>query len=441
MERLLAPLVEGVWWQGLDAIKITGSNGKGTVAMLTEAILRQLGLVTGLYTSPHLRRFGERFRIFGRPAEAFRLTAAMDRLRPRLHALGDEGDSPLAFEGMTVLALELFERLRVEAAVLEAGIGGRHDATRLVPGRIAVLVSVDLEHTELLGASEEEIALDKADLSEDGGVLIVGRLEPGLVRQVRRRVEARGVEVVELGRVASWGRPRPFDGGVELDLEIDGMALEGLRLGLHGEHHAESAALAAVTAWRWLRGRKQHPASSARGPAAAPENGSGIDSGAFDKAARTAFSKCELEGRFERISANPEVWIDIGHTTAAARFTARAAEERFAGRPVFLVLGISQDREPSRIVPPLVAVADHVIVTRALHRGGEPERVVDAIAQCSRSSPARIETVLPLDAAVERALRRAQKEGAVVLVAGGLFLAIEAAEIVAGRDPRELRFY
>ncbi|NCF28208.1 MAG: bifunctional folylpolyglutamate synthase/dihydrofolate synthase, partial [Gammaproteobacteria bacterium] len=150
----------------LPVVHIAGSKGKGSTALYLEAILHSAGLTTGTFTSPHLQRWTERYRVDGREITAEEFAALFARLQP--HVLGllhqDEASAPSFFDVLTAAALLLFADQGVDCAIIEAGIGGRLDATNVVQPMLSCITSVELEHTDKLGASIAAIAGEKAGI-------------------------------------------------------------------------------------------------------------------------------------------------------------------------------------------------------------------------------------------------------------------------------------
>ncbi len=235
VQALLADLSTSAWWRDLDALKITGSNGKGSTAAMVAAILEALDLPCGLYTSPHLHRFSERIRIAGEEISAPDLAAGTAWLEQRIREEGLEEELG-AFEAFTAVALHHFAHHRPAAVVLEAGIGGRHDPTRVPPGNFVALTSIDREHIPLLGNTEAEILDQKADLCPDGGTLVVGPLPPALLRRLQDHAQRRGFRLLN-----SWDEV-PFDlreltpEGSVVDLELGDLRLADLHIALPGRH-------------------------------------------------------------------------------------------------------------------------------------------------------------------------------------------------------------
>ena len=422
MDRMDAmDALDPTWLQRLDAIKVTGSNGKGSTCTMVAAILQQLGLSVGLYTSPHLRRFNERIVIDGAPIddEALGRSAAwcvdwIDDYQ-RQHPEDRFG----AFEAFTVAAVHAFARARVDVVVAEAGIGGRHDPTRLIPGRTCGLVSIDLEHTALLGETEEAIALDKADLCPRGGELVVGLLDPGLIERLLAHTGERGVELYRTDRGTTRTLLAESRAGTRVHLNVDDLDLGEVRIGTPGAHQIDNAVVAVALVQRWLRRNR---------PALATER--------LANAVRQALAGLRLPGRLESILDDPPVIVDVGHTPVAVERTAQTLQRIVADAPVLWVAGVSTDRDSAPLLRPLASLAQRIIVTRAHHRGAAVSPVAAVLRKLAPDVP--LEVTPTLENAMSRAIALARAHGMTVFVGGGLFLAMEAAAVVRGEDPAGL---
>lgn len=425
LHRVLRVLdgLDPTWLGGLDAIKITGSNGKGSVSAMVAANLGALGLRVGLHTSPHLERFHERIVVQGQPigeAELRESHAWFEGIRAE--CLRDHPDDDFgAFEAITSVAMHHFCRARVDTVVAEAGIGGRYDATRAIPGRVCGLVSVDLEHTALLGGTAEMIAYDKADLCPPGGTLMVGPLPDGLPRRLAAYCRLRGVSLERSDARARAEVVSESLAGTTVCLQIDALRIDDLHIPSPGAHQVDNAVLAICMATTWLQRHR---------PGLAPST--------IVAAIHEAFSGLRLPGRLELVHGDPPVIIDVGHTPAAVRSTVAALTRILGQTKVVLVVGVSEDRSAEDLLLPLMPLAEHVICTRAHHRGGDPTRI-EAVLR--RSASVSYSLAPTIDHAMHEALERARSTGLTVLVAGGLFLAMEAAAVLRGEDPRALRFF
>jgi dihydrofolate synthase/folylpolyglutamate synthase len=421
---LARPLLESPWGRALDALKVTGSNGKGSVAAMLAAMLAELGIDAGLTTSPHLFAFNERMAVRGQAVSSAELEAAWPAVEARAGAWQTRhpGDDVGAFEAITALALEVFARAGVRTVVAEAGIGGRHDPTRVIPGRVCALTSLDLEHTALLGTTLAEIACDKADLCPEGGTLVAAVSDGEASERLAAHCRARGVALVDAlarGRVT-----RSAYGGdmMTVDLEIDGDAWRGVDLALRGAHQAHNALVAVLALREWLRAHEPS-----------------LPAARFEDAARRGLARVRWPGRFERVRRAPDVFADVGHTPEALRALAATVRAALPGRRVLLVAGVSHDKDAGGILAPLAALADEAVCTQAHHKGRAAEDVYAIVRRLRPELPATVES--DVAAAVASACERAAAESFTVLVAGGLFLAAEATYALRGGDPRTLRFF
>ncbi len=177
--------------RAVPAIHLAGTNGKGSVAAMLDAIFRAAGWRTGLYTSPHLVRLGERVQVNREPLGEGEIAAYTRELRPVAERLGrfDAGDQPSFFEFMTAMAFLQFARKHCDIGLIETGLGGRLDATNVVQPEVAVITSIGLDHCELLGDTIEEIAGEKAGIIKSGRPVVIGRM-PAAAENVIRRVAA-----------------------------------------------------------------------------------------------------------------------------------------------------------------------------------------------------------------------------------------------------------
>ncbi|HAK95676.1 MAG TPA: hypothetical protein DCM87_11895, partial [Planctomycetes bacterium] len=161
--------------RGIPALRVTGSKGKGTTCVILEALLSRAGLKVGTYLSPHLECVTERIRVGGRQLSRPRFAAALAEIAPCIEALPSP---PTYFEILTALAWHAFRREKVDAAIIEAGIGGKFDATACCEAALGVVTSIEKEHTEVLGRTEAAIARQKIGIGRRGAPLLAGPLTP-----------------------------------------------------------------------------------------------------------------------------------------------------------------------------------------------------------------------------------------------------------------------
>jgi dihydrofolate synthase / folylpolyglutamate synthase len=183
--------------RAVPCIHITGTNGKGSTAAMIESVLRHAGWRTGLYTSPHLVRLGERVQVDRVPLTEEEITAYTNELRPVAEAVAQRNpdDHPSFFEFMTAMAFLQFARKQCDISVIEVGMGGRLDATNIVVPEVSVITSIGLDHCEALGNTIEQIAAEKAGIIKPGKPVVVGHVPPAAEAVIRRRARETGSSV------------------------------------------------------------------------------------------------------------------------------------------------------------------------------------------------------------------------------------------------------
>lgn len=300
------------------SVHIAGTNGKGSTAAFLESILRRAGLRVGLYTSPHLRTANERIQVNRVPLDDEALAAVLRELRPILR---QEPEPLTAFELLTLVALLSFARASVDVAVIEAGIGGRFDATNVLPSPAAtVITSIDWDHVDRLGPTLQDIAWQKAGITKPGVPVYVGPLADEALAVVARSAAEEGAPFFPLGRVL----PRPEQ--LTADLWCFGEPLGCLRLPLPGSHQGDNATLA-----QWV----------ARQLAIPP------------KAIAEGLSTAVWPGRFQRLKGG-RVVVDGAHNRAAMAQLGETLRQVYPGERFTLLFGSTRSPgEASAILQPL----------------------------------------------------------------------------------------
>jgi len=328
----------GVATPAFRVITVGGTNGKGSVAAHAAALLAALGTRAGLFTSPHLVRYNERIRVAEEEASDAELVEAFERIE------AVRGATTLTFfEYNTLAALLVFAQRAVEVAVLEVGLGGRLDATNLVPADIAVIASVGLDHREYLGESLEAIGAEKAGIVRAGRAAVLGTAD--MPASVFARIATLGARALVAGRDFTWDAA-----GERWSYRGPGLHLEDLApSSLAGSIQYRNAATALTAV----------AALAVAAPLAAP-----LDR----RAVNTALERVRLPGRFEIVPGPVEWILDIAHNEPAARVLAGHLKERpppggAAGRGrTFAVAGVLADKDAAGIAAALAPLVDHWIV-------------------------------------------------------------------------------
>lgn len=335
-------------------IHLTGTNGKGSVGHLLGRLLVGSGLSVGGYSSPHVEQLNERITWNGDPIP----DAELARVVGELAAVEGLVGHPLSwFEMVTATAFQWFADVVVDAAVIEVGLLGRHDATNVADAAVAVVTNIGRDHTDLRHGWQQAVAREKAGIIKEGSDLVLGRVDPGL--QPELTAVARGV-VWRLGQEFDVVERRVGVGGQLLSLRTPHGAHDEVFLPLHGDHQADNAAVALAAAEVFF--------------------GRPVERDVVEE----AFGGAALAGRFEVVSHHPLVVLDVAHNPDGAEATARTLADEFnAVGSRIIVVGLLDGRDPAQMLESLGARnADLVIVARPTGpRAMEPERLLAAAAE------------------------------------------------------------
>ena len=398
--------------RAVPVILVAGTNGKTSTTRMIEGLLREFGLRTGRFTSPHLHSMRERIALDGQPLSPERFVAAYDDLAPYLELVDAQEPVPLSFfEVLTAMAYATFADAPVDVAVVEVGMGGSWDATNAADATVAVVMPVDIDHTAFLGSSVEEIAQEKAGILKASSYGVLAQ-QPVAAAEVlmRRSVEVGAIvarEGLEFGLLT-----RTLGVGGQL-LTMRGLAGEypDVFLPLHGAHQAHNAmcALAAVEAF--LGG-----AHAERGPL-------DID------AVRSAFAAATSPGRLEVVRTAPTVVLDAAHNPAGARVLADALPESFGFSRLVGVFAAMADKDVRGMLEALEPVLDEVVVSESTSGRALPADDLAAVA-VDVFGEDRVEVAPRLDDALDSAIALAEEDGdligAGILVTGSIVTVGEA---------------
>ncbi|QPV63493.1 dihydropteroate synthase [Halosimplex litoreum] len=390
----------------LACVQIAGSNGKGSTARMVERALREAGLSVGLYTSPHLDDVRERVRVDGRPMTESAVTAFVESFREYATERATDGDSPTFFETLTAMALWEFDRRDVDVAVLEVGIGGTLDATSVVDPIASAVTAVTLEHTDLLGDTEAEIARDKSGVAPADAPLVTATTGDALAA-IREEVD----DVVTVAD-AAWNDPDDPDvlveyggrEGLEGAVTVEGGAEDwtvDTYLPLLGAHQARNAGVAAALVRQ-----------------VADRLGAEVDTEAVERGFRNA----HWPGRFEVMDREPLVVLDGAHNPGGCETTAEVLGT-FDYDEAHLVVGAMTDKD-HRGIAAAFADADlgRVVACRPDHDRAESADVVARAFETE--TEADVTTHEPVAGALDRVLDAAEPDDAVV-VTGSLYAVAE----------------
>lgn len=403
LHRLSDPHLAG------KTVHVAGTKGKGSTAAMIAQALSTSGHRTGLYTSPHLHNLRERIRVDGNLISPSEFAALVTELKPYFEAVNasyEQGaKQPLTFfEALTVLAFVYFMKEETDFQVLEVGLGGRLDATNVAKPEVCVITPISLDHTQILGNSLGKIAYEKAGIIKHGCWVVLSP-QPGgiasIIEDICRRREAR---LVQVGKDITWRR-------LAGDLQRQSFVVQG-RMGAHyltipllGDYQVENA-VTAVTTLEILASL-------------------GLAISAEDIA--RGLAHVEWPGRFQILSYRPVILVDSAHNVASTKRLVENIKAYFNYDKLFLIVGISCDKDITGVVKELISLSPQVVVTRSSHpraasplalaaefaRGGVKPKITNAVAQ-----------------ALSQTLSMA-KERDLICVTGSLFVVAEALDYAA----------
>jgi dihydrofolate synthase / folylpolyglutamate synthase len=375
MRRLMTVL--GSPQERYESIHVVGTNGKSSTARMTAAILGRHGLRTGTYLSPHLVSFTERVRIDDEDSTPERFAAAVERARHAAEMVDRTlapDDGVTQFEALTAAAYDELAAAGVQVAVVEAGLGGRYDATNVIPSRVQVLTNVGLEHTRWLGPTVADIAREKLDVVQTGGILVVGDgLHPDALELARKTCAERGARLVV----------------ADPDPHVEVLA--------RGPYQRRNFALARAAAQAHL--------------------------GALDEdMVRAAAASTLVPGRFEVVESQGgrgSVVLDGAHNPGGMAALAEALRGFLDGRRLVACISILDDKDAAAMLRELLPLCDEVICTASANPRALSPGTLQSLCGQLGGPPAR--TTPDPRQALEQA-RAAAGPAGVALVTGTIYL-------------------
>jgi dihydrofolate synthase/folylpolyglutamate synthase len=398
---------------GRITVHIAGSKGKGSVAAMVESILRAAGLRTGLFTSPHLCRFPERIQIDGKPVSNEDFVAGLEAVKPAVEAVSRllPERQIVTFDVLTALGFYLFRQHEVQAQVIEVGLGGLLDSTNVFVSKgCAVITSIGLEHTEILGDTIPLIAAQKAGIIVPGCPTVMAPQRESAAEVVREVAKDKDSPLTEVALVCNLRRDSVSGDAQTFSLRTPAGAYKA-KLPLLGKHQLDNAATAILAV------------------EALASSGLKVEESAIQKGLEAA----RWPGRIEPVKHRPLVIVDAAHTTDSARVLRDTLAEYLHVRQATLVIGVMGDKDLEGLATAIEPIARRVIATRADHpRALPPQPIIRAFQDLG------VETIYAptVPEAIDTALDLSTPSDAVVIL-GSVALAGEARAHILGleRDP------
>lgn len=394
-------------------VQITGTNGKTSTARMIESLLRASGLRTGLFTSPHLMSPAERILIDGEPISDDRVLALWEDIRPYVEivdarSIADGGPALSFFEVMTALAYAAFADAPVDVAVIEVGMGGEWDATSVAHANVAVITPIDLDHTEYLGESVRDIALEKSGIIKLDSIAVIARQD----QDVRDILAGRCAAV---NAVPSW-EGIEFDvvertqavGGQMVALRVDDQIFTDIFLPLFGAHQARNAAVALAAVHAFLGSV----------PADVVEEG---------------FASVVSPGRLQVMRRNPTIVVDTAHNPHGITAALAAVGESMGFDPLIVIFGALVEKDVAGMLRLIGESAESVVIWQPQSPRAMPLDQLTDLAVAELGSERVWVADSPADA-IDRAVTLAEADqaygGGGVLITGSVVLVAEALRLL-----------
>lgn len=302
---------------------------------MLEAIFRQGGHKTGMFTSPHLQQVEERIRINGQPISEMRLANYLVDMRPVIDRLGCT-----YFEALTAIAFKHFSDSQVDIAFVEVGLGGTFDATNVVQPVLSIITTIDFDHCEYLGDTLTKIAQEKAGIVKQQVPCVVQTQTLEVDKLLEDICRKKNAPMYSLPAMCTLQIKGLSEAGSTFDIICDDEKLSGLRLSLAGETQIQNAALA-VLVWRIL-------------------NRLGLRAG--KEAVLRGLQAVDWCGRLQKLQDHPKIVVDVAHNTGAIRSLLRNLRQVFTFEKLIIVIGLLADKNYPAITQLISAAADHIFV-------------------------------------------------------------------------------
>ncbi|MFD6448996.1 bifunctional folylpolyglutamate synthase/dihydrofolate synthase [Promicromonospora sp. NPDC060204] len=402
-------------------VHITGTNGKSSTARMVERLVREHGLRTGRFTSPHLTSVTERIAVDGEPLTPERFVEVFEDVAPYIGVADREsqekgGPRLSFFEVLTVMAFAAFADAPVDVAIIEVGMGGTWDSTNVVDGEVAVITPVAMDHERWLGSTIEEIATEKSGIIKKDAVAVIAEQPDAAIEPILARAHSVNAHLIREGVDLDVADRRIAVGGQLLDLRTPAGVYTEVFLPLHGAHQAHNALLALAATEALLSGGRALGA----------------------EIVEAAFADVDAPGRLEVVRSSPTVLVDVAHNPAGAEAMVDALGESFNLERVVAVVAVMADKDSEGFLSVLEPVIAEIVVTRnSSDRSAEPEDLAEVARDVFGED--RVHVADRLDEALQIAADLAEADetagaavGTGVLVTGSV-VTVADARILVGR--------
>lgn len=376
------------------SILIGGTNGKGSVAKTLSEILKKAGYKVGLYTSPHLISVNERISINNAPIPQDDLIVQINNLKKVISKIPYH-NYPTFFEALTVIGFSYFAERKVDVLVAEVGMGGRFDATNVLPSFLEVITKISLEHTMFLGKTLSQIAYEKAGIIKEKSKVICASQEKEVYSVIRKRAKEERAKLVVYGKDFSGKRVQQSPDAQTFHF-YGKKILKNLKTPLLGKHQIENVSLAIQSAMEIRNMRFKLPEESIY---------SGVESVFWP-------------ARFQILRKNPVIVLDGAHNPAGIKALKNSLRELFPGERFAFLIGILKDKDWEVMMKEIFSITSEIIFTNPDEKRGISPYVLSEFA-AGKKKNIKI-SILP---EVEKAFEEVQKSKKPFCICGSLYLA------------------
>jgi dihydrofolate synthase / folylpolyglutamate synthase len=393
-------------------IHVTGTNGKTSTTRFIERILREHGLRTGRFTSPHLVRLNERMALDGEPVSDEQLISVYSDIEPILEfvdqELADSGENPLTFfEALAVLGFAVFADAPVDVLVLEVGMGGAWDSTNVADGDVAVFTPIGLDHMDRLGNTLEEIADTKSGIIKPGSVVVSSVQERGVLAVLENAAKEKAEAFKLEGRDFEVSEFLPSSTGQSISISGLAGSYGPYQAPVFGSHQGQNLAIAVAAVEAFLGGGQIQIA---------------------DDILRSAISDVSSPGRLQLIRTEPNLLLDGAHNPAGALILAQALRAEFSEKPLVGVIAVLADKDAAGLFSNLAGVFESVVITQSSSPRSMPSAELESLAKDGLGQ--EVESISDFKLALERAKQRALEIDGTVVVTGSITLVGDVIKLI-----------
>jgi len=378
-------------YKSFKSVHIAGTNGKGSTSAFIEAILRAGGYKTGLFTSPYLERFTERIKVGGEEISGEELGRITEYVKGFVDIMLKEGwPHPTEFEIVTAIGFEFFKRKKIDYAVVEVGLGGRLDATNVITPQVAVITSISMDHTDILGKDLESISREKAGIIKEGVPVVLYPQSLEVAKVIEEVCSLKKAPFFYLDENEVSNRYASIKGQT-FDVLWQQRLYKNLIIRMLGKHQIYNAFTAVAAVFQL---------------------------GLSERAVREGLKRAVWPGRMEVLNSWPPVIIDGAHNVDGAKSLVEGLNEIFTNKKILLVFGILKDKEVHKVAGILASYANRVITTlpdspRSMH----PEELLQVVKEYNPNA----ESTVSIIEAVDRSMNKVE-EDEVIVFAGSLYM-------------------